>query len=109
RDKSIRRMTQPPILHFSHGSKRGRICLETGPKLLFGVALRLLRAQAIPVFYALQDLAFEAPLDRLIEALAGHSVREIILPREALGGAVIVVISFAISEVLHQPRRRIED
>src|SRR5688572_32678806 len=102
-------MTRPPNLHFSHGSKRGRIGLETGAKSLLRLALLLLCAQAVPVLDALQDLALEAPFDRLVEALTGHSVREIILPGEALGGDVIVVISLAVAEILHQPRRGVED
>src|SRR6185369_17152839 len=91
------------------GRKVAGYAWKSGPKSLLRITLPLLGAEAIPVFDALQDIAFEAPLDRVVEALAGHAVREIILAGEAFGGVVVVVISFAIAEVLHQPRRRIED
>src|SRR5690349_14778105 len=69
----------------------------------------LLISQFLPVFEALQDLAFEAALDRLVEFLAGHAVGEVVLAREAVLGIVVVLVAAAVADLLHQLGRGIED
>src|SRR5438105_4115186 len=74
------------------------------------LVLRLLAlAQLGPVVEPLPDLALEAAIDRGIEGLARHAVGEIVLSREAFLAGVVVLVTLAVAEILHQPRRRVED
>src|SRR5260370_7759011 len=72
-------------------------------------ASALLLAQLLQVFQPLQDLALEAAFDRLVELLARHAVGEIVLSREAVLGIVVVLVTLAVADLLHELGRRIED
>src|SRR3990170_4839912 len=65
--------------------------------------------ELLPVLQPLQDLAFEAALDRLIELLPRHAVGKVVLAREAVGRVVVVLVALAVADLLHEPGRRVQD
>src|SRR5690242_19533157 len=71
--------------------------------------LPLLLPELLPIIQAFQDLALETALGRTVEFLTSHAVGKIVLAREALVGVVVVLVALAVADVLHKPRRRIED
>src|SRR6188508_1441899 len=71
--------------------------------------LASLLPQFLPVFQALEDLALEATLDRLVELLTRHPVGKVALAREALLGIVVVFVAAAVAQLLHELGRRVED
>src|SRR5689334_17862607 len=79
-----------------------------GPKQELAVVLALGPALR-PIFKPLADLAFEPTIARLIKPLTRHAVWEVILSRECIVCFMVVLVSGAVTQVLHQPRRRVQD
>src|SRR5215469_14982992 len=65
-------------------------------------------AELFPIIEPLLDLALEAALERLVKALPRQADGEIVESREAVLRVGIVDIAFAVAEIAHQLRRRVE-
>ena len=60
-------------------------------------------------FQPLADLALEAAIGRIVEVLAAHLLRKIVLAGKGIGLVVIVLVALAVALFLHQLGRRVED
>src|SRR6185369_17753019 len=79
------------------------------PSTLIWRALLQLLATLFPIVQPLANASLETAVAGLVEGLAFHSFRPVILSRKGLVGIVVVGIAFAVADGLHQPGRRIED
>src|SRR5580704_10299082 len=68
-----------------------------------------LAAELRPILQALPDLAFEAALRRVVEALPSQRLGEIVLAGKRLRRVVIVFVALAVAFALHELGRRVED
>src|SRR5439155_27031298 len=66
-------------------------------------------AQTLPMSDPLGDLGLESPCAWLVEGLGAHFLRPVIVPGKGILLLVIVAIAFAIADVLHEARGRVED
>src|SRR4249920_864899 len=65
--------------------------------------------QLRPIFQAFSDLALEAAFGRIVKCLPLQRVGKIVLARESFFGIVVVGIAPAVTLLLHQSGRCIED
>src|SRR5690606_24442507 len=69
----------------------------------------LFTSQFFPISDSLGDLAFEASIGRRVEGPRLHLLGPVIVAGKALGHVMVVSIALAVADLLHQPRRRVED
>src|SRR4051795_7269904 len=72
-------------------------------------ALLQLLAPRIPIFNPLAHFRFEAAVGGIVEGLGVHAFGPVILARKSFVGIVVVGIALAVADILHQPRRGVED